>query len=1107
MIALSELYRDIRDVAAVREIVSSTESWLSVSGAPGSLERLVVGALWQAEQKQMLYLTATGESRRQAYEDLSELIGAAHLAEYRGPEPGGRYHEDRELIRIVEQTDTLRALHDGWQGIMVMTPESLLQRVSEPERVEQSTSRLNVGEEVRLTTLEVELISKGFEQKPFIEVPGDYAIRGGIFDIYPFVGKHPLRLEFWGDMIESIREFDELTQRSIRELPQAVLVPNLNERTAGEQGGVSSLLRHLQRDCRVVIGHGVRLAETLDKRYDHLISPRARREELDRYIPPKLLIEELDLFRRVSFNGVEEGGGTVIDLGAELQPAFHGNVEMFAEVMNVARAQGMTCYVLCEGDAQIRRMQELLEGKGSYEVIPDSLHSGFVFPAAKKLVFTEHQLFDRYRRREVEGQRQMRRGMSLRELRDLKPGDYVVHTDHGIGKFVGLEKIRVRGAEQESLKVIYDEQDVLYVNINKLNRIQKYSSEEGHTPKLNRLGSDAWERSKARTKGKIKDIARELIRLYARRRMEPGFSFGPDTHWQTELEASFMYEDTPDQASATVAVKADMENPHPMDRLVCGDVGFGKTEIAIRAAFKAVMGGKQVAVLVPTTVLAQQHYETFCKRISRFPVKVAMVSRFRTAGEIKETLRKTAGGEVDILIGTHRLISKDVTFKDLGLLVIDEEQRFGVTTKEKLKEMRAAVDTLTLTATPIPRTLHLSLMGARDLSIIATPPRNRQPVQTELHAFGPDVIREAIQYEMGRKGQIFLVHNRVRSIESMADYVRKLVPTARVRVAHGQMSGHHLEQVMLDFGEHKFDVLVSSAIIENGLDVPNANTMIVNRADRFGLAQLYQLRGRVGRSNQRAFCYLLTPPFESLPKDSIRRLEAIEEFTDLGSGFNVAMRDLDIRGAGNLLGSAQSGYIETVGFEMYQRLISEAVAELKLDEFSDVFPVIDGPMQREEERPDTQVEVDADAYLPEHYVENNMERLQLYRRLNDVSEPTQLQEMAAELRDRFGRLPTEAETLLKSIELRLTAQRGGFVRADLSKNRLVVQFPGRESQQFYEGGRFDQILASVVGSKGQYRLIESGKSLRLEMPVAGGDEPMGRIEGAIIVLNQLGVAQ
>jgi transcription-repair coupling factor (superfamily II helicase) len=754
-----------------------------------------------------------------------------------------------------------------------------------------------------------------------------------------------------------------------------------------------------------------------------------------------------------------------------------------------------------------------------YQLLTESIHHGFVFPAARLAVYTEHEIFGRGRRRGDSRKRRFK-GFSLRELQALRRGDYVVHTDFGIGKFDRLEKIKVGNIEQEVMKLLYAENDVLYVNINHLNRVEKYSSKEGHVPKLNRLGSGEWERLKDRAKRRIKDIARDLIALYAARKKEAGIAFSPDSHWQKELEASFIYEDTPDQARATLDVKRDMEEQSPMDRLICGDVGFGKTEVAVRAAFKAVMDGKQVALLVPTTILALQHHSTFIDRLTKYSVNVEMLSRFRSRKEQAAILEGLKTGRIDVIIGTHRLLSKDIRFKDLGLLIIDEEHRFGVEAKEKLRKLRTNVDTLTLTATPIPRTLHFSLIGTRDLSIINTPPRNRLSIISEIVEFDVRLIRDAILKEIhrsgpapARSGQVYFVHDNIQHIDDMCAYLQEHIPEGRFRVAHGRMRSTQLERVMLEFLQKKFDVLVCTKIIESGLDIPNVNTIIINRADRFGMAELYQLRGRVGRSNVQAYAYLVVPPISSLPKATIRRLQAVEEFTELGSGFNLAMRDLEIRGTGNLLGAEQSGFIEGMGFEMYEKVLEEAVEELKQQEFQNVFA---GTAAVRPEgtygglgKTETVIDSDLEAYIPDFYVESDIERLDVYRRLSRTPSGAEVQGIREELVDRFGEYPEEVENLLKLVELRLLASRAKFSQVSLKDGKLTITLPDESNQQFYGtqdqlDAPFQRIMAKVAGEyKTRAKLRQEGKALTLEFSLKPDSDDPQRIAQARAILEDM----
>ncbi|MEX2398277.1 MAG: transcription-repair coupling factor, partial [Balneolales bacterium] len=827
------------------------------------------------------------------------------------------------------------------------------------------------GQELEPEELMGILGDQNYNRVSFVDEPGEFAPRGGILDVFPFSGNYPIRIEFFGNEIDSLREFDPDSQRSVSFLDSARLTPNVN--TIGDDQK-KHLLEYFDDDTVVFLFGAELIRADLDARFEDAEAAYQRKSKDDKPSPNELFVNgevfEESLISKATIHHGTLDKSTKVDwickLDAKPQPDFNSSVKLLRKNIEGLSAEGITTFILCDSDGQRDRFQELLgepEDSFKFSLLVETLHRGFILQDQKIAVYTDHQIFNRYHRPKAR-KRKYRGGISFKELKDLNIGDFVVHVDYGIGKFAGFKDIEVRGSKQEAVVVRYQENSILYVNVSNLHKLQKYSGKEGTAPKITKLGSGEWARKKAKTKKRVKDIARELIQLYAKRKSQEAFAFSEDSTMQTELEASFIYEETPDQDTAIQDVKQDMMSTNPMDRLICGDVGFGKTEVAVRAAFKAVMDGKQVAILAPTTILADQHAKTFQERVGKFPVEVDVISRFRSKADQTEILKRTAKGQVDILIGTHRITSKDIKFKDLGLLIVDEEQRFGVGMKEKLKELRATIDVLTLTATPIPRTLQFSLMGARDLSIINTPPPNRQPVYTEIHSFDSKLIRDAIMQEISRGGQIFFIHNRVKNIEEMADMVRKLAPDVRVRYAHGQMTGTQLEKIILDFYAHKFDVLVSTNIVENGIDISNANTIIINGADKFGLAELHQLRGRVGRSNRKAFCYLVTPPLEALTVESRKRLLALEEFSELGAGFNIAMRDLDIRGAGDILGGEQSGFINDIGFDLYNKILNDAVNELKETEFKELFAGV----ETESELPETVVEFDLPAMLPGNYV-------------------------------------------------------------------------------------------------------------------------------------------
>ena len=1053
----------------------------AVTGIAGSLNAILIACLHEELSRQILAVTSDKVSADRLRDDLAASAGAGRVQIF-----GGRGHQpgvSPENVERVADIASLRSLQVDPATVVVTHAAGLTALLPRPDSSTGKTFTLTSGAAASLGNTAAHLQALGFQRKELVEAQGDYAIRGGILDIYPFLGENPVRVEFLGESIESLREFDPLSQRSLKELDAAVIVSDLLEPGSGDQQGSASLIEYLRPDALLVLEDPAIILSTVD-------SESRERGGMGRDDLAALFAQ----FPRVDVLSLSGGNPSVIDFGSQPQPAFNGSVGMLRRTLSEWQRQHYAIHIGCDTQSELVRLKELLEmhdqtGEQAEELSAagaidapelrfslEALHAGFVLPSSSVVVIAEHQIFNRLKRH---GRRRTQRfrGFSARELEKLRRGDYVVHQEYGIGRFDGLKKIRVRNAEQEVVSILYAENDRLYVNLNYLQKLQKYSSKEGHIPKLTRLGSAEWDRLRNRAKKRVKEIARDLITLYARRKQLPGHAFQKDAPWQKELEASFMYEDTYDQAKATLDVKEDMEAAHPMDRLICGDVGFGKTEVAVRASFKAVLDGRQVAVLVPTTILAMQHHTTFRERMSRYGLGIEVLSRFKSTKEQKEILSKLSAGSVDIVIGTHRLLSKDVRFRDLGLLIIDEEHRFGVAAKEKLRELRAEVDTLSLTATPIPRTLHFSLMGARDLSIIATPPRNRLPVITETTQWDDRLIHDAVMREIHREGQAYFVHDRVQKIEEITGRLRAVLPNVGVQYVHGQMHPRAVEQVMMDFLEKRFGLLVCTKIIESGLDIPNVNTIIINRADRFGMAELYQLRGRVGRSNVQAYAYLLVPPIESLPRTTLQRLQAIEEFTELGSGLNLSMRDLEIRGAGNLLGSEQSGFIESMGFETYTRILDEAIRELKEEEFKDL-PGVQRPAARE--APEASVEADIDAFIPESYVSDDTERLSIYRRIYGLATAEQLEEIREELKDRFGGLPPEAANLFGLVRLRLAAAGKGLSKITLNGRSIEVDFPPEQDTAFYEGETFRSIMENISGLRQKgVQLKQSGSILKI----------------------------
>ncbi|MEK6755102.1 MAG: transcription-repair coupling factor [Bacteroidota bacterium] len=1132
----SEPFRFLRQRVAT--LGAGDDVW--IRGVNGSLAAFVAALIFEASKRQTVLIIPESDRAEQLRDDCAIVSGEQNVRLYgRGPSHKATL---LDMTAPIAQVDTLKSLSNSEAVIVVTSAEALACRIPLPRDFKQRSMELEAGKEYPFEALVERLTSLGFERKDFVEEYGDFSVRGGILDVYPFVGDNPVRIEFWGDSIESIREFDVLSQRSIRELQSASIVASLFPTSEEGSQPSASLFDYLAPDAVLLIDEPTFIQKEIEELFREGVHNIHSWESLEKHAHQFARVTQLTISPPHATNegwqGYASGEGhrrsiIPLDFLSSPQPPTHGSIKLLLRHVHDVGTLGHEVYLACDTHEEAERIKELIEEELTspgdprqepehlpvaplrpteinYHLMHEALHNGFVFPPAKLALFTEHEIFGRLKQRGA-GKRRKFKGFSLKEAQQLQRGDYVVHVDYGIGKFTGLQKLKVRGVEQEVMRVLYEGNDVLYVNMNFVNRVQKYASQEGHIPKLTKLGAPDWERLKSRARRRIKDIARELIYLYARRKREEGFAFAPDTHWQRELEASFMYEDTPDQAKATGDVKSDMEHPSPMDRLICGDVGFGKTEVAVRSAFKAVLSGKQVAILVPTTILAQQHINTFVDRLGRYSVRVESLSRFKTKNEQAEILAGLQQGKVDIIIGTHRLLSKDVHFKDLGLLVIDEEHRFGVSAKEKLRQLRATVDTMMLTATPIPRTLQFSLMGARDLSIINTPPRNRLPIITEIAQYDLQLIREAILKELHRGGQVYFIHDRIHDIEEIQALLERKVPEARFHVAHGQMKGHELEKTMMAFLEKKFDVLICTKIIESGIDIPSVNTIVINRADRFGLAELYQLRGRVGRSNEQAYAYLMTPPILSLPRPTLRRLQAIQEFTELGSGLNLAVRDLEIRGAGNLLGAEQSGFILEMGFEMYQRIVEEAVGELKEQEFKELYKRETGEGRRE--KIETVVEADIEAFIPEFFIESDAERLGFYRRLYKATSLAEIQPMRDELRDRFGEYPEEVEHLFLLVELKVLAAQIGFTKVELQNNELSLHFPSADVNEFYEGtdGSISpfQVVMSQIGDLKRYRanLKQEGKKLKLVARVDHNKDPRSRIAQVNNLLEKLNFQQ
>jgi transcription-repair coupling factor (superfamily II helicase) len=1014
-------------------------------------------------------------------------------------------YQQTDEANIITRTQTLRRLAERRVASFIVSyAEALVESVLTRNQLGQATLEIRQGELIDRDFLEEVLQTYGFQLVDFVHEPGQYSIRGGIVDVFSYASSHPIRIDFFDDQVDSLRIFDADTQRSLETVKKAPVIPNIQwESGRGEKR--ISFLEYIPPGTTLWVDHPDLVCDQIDVLYSRTELESESGKEIDkaRFLKKgREIRSRMEEFRQVVFGiAHRDKKDRVWSFNTTPQPAFQKNFELLTSHLKERYSEGYSNLILSDSEKQLERLRSIfqeIDPELKYQVCSRTLHEGFTDHDLKISYYTDHQIFERYHKFRFHDRFSRKESISVKELLGLNPGDYVVHVDHGIGIFGGLEKIEVNGRIQEAIKLVYKDQDVLYVNIHSLHRISKYRGKDTEPPKIYKLGTGAWQKLKQNTKKKVQDIARELILLYARRREQEGFAFSPDTYLQQELESSFIYEDTPDQLKATEDVKAGMEAGYPMDRLVCGDVGFGKTEVAIRAAFKAVTDSKQVAILVPTTVLAFQHFNTFRERLKGLPCTVDYLSRFRTYADQQRIVKELRTGRIDIIIGTHKLVGKDIAFRDLGLLIVDEEQKFGVSVKEKLKQMKLNVDTLTLTATPIPRTLQFSMMGSRDLSIINTPPPNRHPIITELHSFNEEIIREAIEYEVSRGGQVFFIHNRVQNIMKMKEIVDRVVPGIRSAVAHGQMEGRKLESVMLDFIQGDYDVLIATTIVESGLDIPNANTIIINNGQNFGLSDLHQLRGRVGRSNKKAFCYIFAPPVTLLSQEARRRLRAVEEFSTLGSGFNIALQDLDIRGAGNLLGAEQSGFIADIGFDTYNRILNETMAELKENEFSKLYA--SAPESAPEKTlflTDCHIDTDLELLFPDQYVSNISERVELYRKLDAIRDEQGLAEFRAMLIDRFGTLPPPSEDLLKVVQLRWLAQQTGVEKMVLKKSVLITYFVSNPESPFYRSEMFRKVIGNIQAHPRLFRMREDQDKLSLR------SEKVNSVEEAYQIMLKL----
>ncbi len=1057
-----------------------TKENAEVTGLAGASLSIVIANLFNTVHRPLLVLLPDKEESAYILNDLETLVGEQQVLffpdSYRRP-----YQiEDTDNANVLLRAEVLNQLSHSTKPLLIVSyPEALFEKVITRKQLEKNTLKIQKGDSLTIDFLNEVLFSYHFNRTDFVTEPGEFSVRGGIVDVFSFSNNEPYRIEFFGNEVDSIRTFDVESQLSTAQLSKITIIPNVENKESDDIR--QSFLEYISEQA-LFIGKDMGFFDTKIEKlfvkatdiYQKLPNEVKRTPPEELYCQATDLLKQTQRFQQVNINATTPASKNKKEFSFHTtpQPSFNKQFELLISYFNNKHEEGFQNYILCGSEQQAKRFQDIfeeMEQKVRYQTVQLSLHAGFVDTELKCNVFTDHQIFERYYKFQLKNGYAKKQAITLKELMQLEVGDYVTHIDHGIGKFAGLQKIEVEGKQQEAIKLIYGDRDVLFVSIHALHKITKYNGKDGKPPKIYKLGSGAWKALKQKTKARVKEIAFNLIQLYAKRKEAQGFAFAHDSYMQNELEASFLYEDTPDQSKATAEVKADMESSKPMDRLVCGDVGFGKTEVAIRAAFKAVDNGKQVAVLVPTTVLAFQHFQTFSQRMKDFPVRIDYLNRFRTAKEKKIILEELAKGQLDIIIGTHQIVGEKVTYKDLGLLIVDEEQKFGVGVKDKLKTLKENLDVLTLTATPIPRTLQFSLMAARDLSVINTPPPNRYPIDSQVVPFNEEVIRDGIRYEIQRGGQVFFMHNRVENIQEVAGMIQRLLPDARIAIGHGQMDGKKLEETMLAFMEGRYDVLVATTIIESGLDVPNANTIFINNAHNFGLSDLHQMRGRVGRSNKKAFCYFITPPLIAMSDDARKRIEAIAQFSDLGSGLNIAMKDLEIRGAGDLLGGEQSGFINEIGFDTYQKILQEAITELKENEFSELYHTA------EEDKTyltDTQIDTDFELLFPDTYVNRVAERLNLYNELSNLPNEDALQVYERNLIDRFGKLPPQAIDLLNSVRVKWLATRMGIEKLVMKNGKMTGYFIADQNSPFYQSARFQKLLLFVQRYPDKCRMQE-----------------------------------
>ncbi len=1093
-VTIQQLYTQSPSLGKLQKAIADTHANSTLlHGLTGSALSYILANSFKNIEKPFLLIFNDKEEAAYYLNDLEQLINEKDVLFYPGSYRRPYQIEETDNANVLLRAEVLNRINSRKKPAVIVTyPDALFEKVVTRKELDKSTLKIKIDDSLSLDFLNEVLFEYQFKRVDFVTEPGEFSVRGGIVDVFSFSHDQPYRIEFFGDDVDSIRTFDVETQLSTDKVSKITIIPNVANKFLNETR--ESFLKYVAKDTiifsknlEILFGRLNDFFEKAKVEFTKLSEDIKHEKPEALFLNANALKEQLKSFFLLTTAGghaaIENTAVNEISFNIKPQPSFNKKFDLLIENLNTNHQQGYTNYIFCASDQQAQRFHDIfdeVEEDVHYKTIVLPLYQGFIDNDLKIVCYTDHQIFERYHKFQLKNGYAKKQAITLKELTKLEIGDYVTHIDHGIGKFGGLQKIDVEGKKQEAIKLMYSERDILYVSIHSLHKISKFNGKDGAPPKIFKLGSAAWKKLKQKTKSRVKKIAFDLIKIYAKRRLEKGFQYAPDSYLQLELEASFLYEDTPDQSTATADIKRDMESERPMDRLICGDVGFGKTEVAIRAAFKAVDNGKQVAVLVPTTILAFQHHKTFSERLKEMPVTVDYLNRFRTTKERKNTLENLASGKVDIIIGTHQLVNKNVQFKDLGLLIVDEEQKFGVAVKDKLKSIKENVDVLTLTATPIPRTLQFSLMAARDLSVIKTPPPNRYPIESQVIRFNEEIIRDAVIYEIQRGGQVFFIHNRIENIKEVAGMIQRLVPDAKIGIGHGQMDGKKLEELMLTFMDGGFDVLVSTTIIESGLDVTNANTIFINNANNFGLSDLHQMRGRVGRSNKKAFCYFITPPHDVMTSDARKRIEALEQFTALGSGFNIAMKDLEIRGAGDILGGEQSGFINEIGFDAYQKILAEAIDELKENEFKSLYEEVEGRSKKVFVK-ETQIDSDFELLFPDDYINNVTERLNLYTELNLVKDEGKLLKFEAQLVDRFGELPTQAEDLLNSVRVKWIANAIGLEKIVMKKGKFIGYFIADQQSEFYQSEAFTKVLRFMQSNShiGKVKEKETRNGLRL----------------------------